>query len=236
MKITFIGIGYEHLSISILSAIAKKHGHQTSLAYFSTLLYDNEFPEFNKLSNILDNSRSVLNSIIDEKPDVLALSAVTNTYQTMLSIASEIKKHHPEIKTIIGGPHASAVPERVILNTNIDYIVIGEGDDAFIKILDSIKGKDFHTPIENTWFKDAKGNVIKGFQKGFIQDLNALPQFDKDLWADHVLHKELYVTMTSRGCPFKCTFCFNNFFKNIPQEELLIDSIKNFINSLSFYF
>lgn len=219
MKIAFIGIGYEHLSISILSSLAKKFGHQTHLTYFSAMFNDMEFPQFRKFMWFLNDYQNGINSLKRINPDVIAISAVTNTYLTQLGILMELKKYNPGIKTIVGGPHASAVPQRVIENPYIDFVVIGEGDIAFIKILEAIEKGEDNSPIENTWFKNNDGNIIKGIQKGFVQDLDTLPQFDKDIWAEHLPMGELYVTMTSRGCPFKCSYCFNNYFKNIPEEN-----------------
>lgn len=218
LVITFVAFGYEHLAISLLSAIAKKEGHQTYLAYSSSIFNDRFMSQSKWLSKPFDDRYQVMESIKKQQPDVVAFSSVTSTYLQLLEIAIEVKKIFPQTKTIFGGVHPSAVPDRVIKQDAIDYLVIGEGETAFIKILEAISKQDNITPIENTWFINPSGDIIKGFQKGFLQDLNSLPQFDKKLWEEYIRLGDLYVTMTSRGCPFKCSFCFNNYFRHLPEE------------------
>jgi len=61
--------------------------------------------------------------------------------------------------------------------------------------------------------------VVRGVQQGFIQDLDSLPHYDKAIWEDHIRIGDLYLTMASRGCPYTCSFCFNNFFSRLPEEK-----------------
>jgi anaerobic magnesium-protoporphyrin IX monomethyl ester cyclase len=107
------------------------------------------------------------------------------------------------------------VPDRVIIKPEVDYVVVGEGDVVFPLILNAIAEGGATEAIPNTRFKDSNGCVIRGIQQGFIQDLDALPHFDKEIWEDHIRVGDLYLTMASRGCPYTCSFCFNNFFCKI---------------------
>ena len=218
LNITFVAYGYEHLAISLLSAIAKKEGHTTGLAFSSSIFNDRFMSQSSWLSKPFDDRYQIMESIKRQNPEVVAFSSVTSTYLQLLQVAKDVKMFNPHIKTIFGGVHPSAVPERVVVQDAIDYIVIGEGEKAFIKILEAIANNDYVTPIENTWYKADNGHIIKGIQKGFLQDLNSLPQFDKPLWEEYIRLGDLYVTMASRGCPFKCAFCFNNYFKHLPEE------------------
>ncbi|MFA5260939.1 MAG: radical SAM protein, partial [Candidatus Omnitrophota bacterium] len=118
-----------------------------------------------------------------------------------------------------GGVHTTAVPDRVIARPEVDYICLGEGDVAFLKTLAAIEKKDVSSPLPNTWFKTAEGRIIQGPQIGFIQNLDALPFFDKSLWEDYFNMSDYYITMASRGCPLRCTFCFNSFFANLPERN-----------------
>jgi radical SAM superfamily enzyme YgiQ (UPF0313 family) len=54
---------------------------------------------------------------------------------------------------------------------------------------------------------------------GFLADLDALPFPDKELYADTIPKRYVYRMMTARGCPYRCTFCFNNFFAHLPTER-----------------
>jgi radical SAM superfamily enzyme YgiQ (UPF0313 family) len=71
----------------------------------------------------------------------------------------------------------------------------------------------------NTRYKRPDGQIVEGPQTGFIQDLDALPFFDKPLWEEYICIGDSYQTVTSRGCPYRCTYCSNNFLARLPQEK-----------------
>lgn len=238
MNVTFLGLGMEQLGISQLSAIAKKLGHNVDLAFSASLFHDRYNLEMPLIAPLFDDIENVYNAIRKQNPDVIAFGALTSTYQWGLKVAEFAKKENPDVKIIFGGVHPSAVPDRVIAIPQIDYVVAGEGDIAFPAILDSIQRRDFVTPIVNTRFKSSTGGIIKGRQDGFIQDLDALPYYDKVLWEDHINMGDLYLTMASRGCPYRCSFCFNNFFAKLPEEKsgkyVRIRSVDHLIAELKF--
>lgn len=219
MKITFLGIGSEQLGISQLSAIAKEHGHKTNLAFSAQLFNDRNNLQFPLIAKYFDDTQNAINTIYNTQPDVIAFGALTSTYQWGLDVARKAKIHNPDVKVIFGGVHASAVPDLVLQRPEIDYVVVGEGDIAFPTILKNIESKDFQTPIINTRFKSLDGNIIRGKQGGFIQDLDKLPFFDKMLWEEEIRIGDFYITMATRGCPYRCSFCFNNFFAKLPEEK-----------------
>lgn len=123
-------------------------------------------------------------------------------------------------KLFYGGIHVSAVPEVVIANGFIDYITIGEGHNAFPEILKRIVEGNFSDPIVNTWYKSGDGKIIKGKQAGFLQDLDSVLYYE-DLYLKkfnppvHIYFPKMF----SEGCPYNCSYCFNYFFRNIPEEK-----------------
>ncbi|MGD0278306.1 MAG: radical SAM protein [Smithella sp.] len=219
MKIAFFNIAHESLAISILSAIAKKEGHSVKLFHTPTLFRDGLTREFKRLSKLFSNEKDVFRRIEAYQPDLIAFSVVTFHYQLALNYAATCKKICPKAKIVFGGIHVSSVPEIVIANEFIDYIVIGEGEIAFSEIIKHIEKGDSSEPIVNTWYKSKNNTTIKGKQAGFIQDLDSLPHYDKGIWADIFPLKTYYLTMTSRGCPYNCSYCFNHFFRDIPDEK-----------------
>lgn len=219
MRITFVGIGWEQLSISLLAAIAKRLGHETRLA-FSVALFNDRYNFYMPgLASMFDDHNTVIDQIKKQHPDVLVFSPLTATYQWMLEIAQEAKKIYPKAKTIFGGVHVSAVPELVVAQPQVDFICIGEGDLAFGHMLEAIENDDTERPIPNAWFKNIRGQVITGIQEGFLQDLDSLPIFDKSLWEEYMRLGDIYFTLASRGCPSQCTFCFNSYFAQLPDKN-----------------
>jgi anaerobic magnesium-protoporphyrin IX monomethyl ester cyclase len=217
MKVAFVVLGSEHLSIGMLSALAKKGGHEVCLAFSSALFHDRFNLEIPWLAKYFDDTDEVIETLYNFQPDVIGFSCLTSTYQWMLEVAAESKRLFPGVKTIFGGVHVSAVPDLVLQKEQVDFVVVGEGDVAFPAILDAIERDDYTHPIINTRYKDSGGQVVRGKQEGFIQDLNDLPFFDKEIWEGHIRIGDMYLTMASRGCPYTCSFCFNNFFAKLPE-------------------
>ncbi len=219
MKIAFLNIAYEALAVSLLSAIAKKEGHTVKLLHAPTLFKDGTTREFKRLARLFNNDKLIIKQLEAYQPDLIAFSVATFDYQTALHYAKLCKSICPDTKIVFGGIHVSSVPEVVIANEVIDYIVIGEGDIAFSEIIKHIEKGDSAEPIVNTWYKSKNRTIVKGRQIGFIQDLDSLPHFDKEIFKEIFPLKSYYLTMTSRGCPYNCSYCFNHFFREIPEEK-----------------
>ena len=215
MRINFVGIGWEQLGISLLSAIAKQHGHQVSLAFSAALFNDRYNFQIPFLEKIFDDFEEIIHTIEREQSDVIVFSPVTMTYQWMLKVARSVKARWPDRITLFGGSHVSAVPELVIQRPEVDAICIGEGDEAFPQILKVISSGEVTSVIPNVWHKFNSGKVIKGPQTAVVSDLDRLPIFDKTIWEEHIPIGKFYLTMASRGCPYRCTYCFNNFFSDL---------------------
>lgn len=219
MKVTFVGLGTEQLGLSQLSAICKQNAVDTSLAFNASLFNDRFNLEIPFFSTIFDETDSVLQKIESDKPDILAISPMTSTYQWALQVAKASKQINPNIKVLFGGVHTSALPLRVLENDFIDFAVVGEGDIAIMEIIKAVEENEYNNPIINTYHKNNSGIIIKGRQSGFLQDLDSLPFLDKPLWEEHVNMNEIYMTLATRGCPYRCTFCFNSFYADLPEEK-----------------
>jgi len=238
MKITFVSIGWEQLSISLLAALARREGHSVSLAFSSGLFNDRYNLNIPFLAKVFDDKKNVLSRVRREEPDIVAFSPVTSTYQWMLDIAKEIKNHNPNIKIIFGGVHVSAVPERVLSKNQIDCVCVGEADYSFIEVLKLYENNDYGKIIPNARYKKPNGQIIRGPQNSFTQDLDLLPIFDKTLWEEYMDLGEIYFTMASRGCPYKCSYCFNSFFSKLneeaPKNYVRYRSVEHLIKELKF--
>lgn len=210
MHITFVGFGWEQLGLAQLSAIARAQGHTVGLAFSAGLFDDRYNLSIPFLAGVFRDDDQVLREIVRQQPDVLAFSPLTSTYQWMMMIARRAKEVCPSVITVFGGVHVSAVPERVVSRPEVDILCVGEGDQAFDRILEMIRRRR-REPQPNVWFRDAAGRVVRGGVSPFYQDLDALPMFDKTLWEDVISFKEMYFTMASRGCPYRCSYCFNDY-------------------------
>ncbi len=151
-------------------------------------------------------------------PDIVG---VNNLFTLQRENAHEIykiaKKVDKDIITIAGGGHPTVMPELVLSDENVDYVVIGEGEDTIIDLIGVIEGRKDVSNLDGVGYRD--GDEITIIPKTrFISDLDTIP-----LPARHLLNMEKYFGLrdshgvrrkdrfspmiTSRGCPVKCTFC-----------------------------
>jgi radical SAM superfamily enzyme YgiQ (UPF0313 family) len=220
MRVVFVGLGQEQLGISMLSAVLRRAGHETALAFNPALFHDYYYFDVPVLRDVFDRTTRVVEEAVALKPDLLAFSVLTPTYQWCLDVARQVKAR-TGCPVIFGGVHPSAVPEICLENDAVDYVCVGEGEAAIVSLCEVLDPGGVHRPaqpIANLWWKDARGELVKGPNAPFVQDLDALPFFDKELWQDAIDVGAYYLTMSSRGCPYRCTFCFNNFFARLPGK------------------
>lgn len=218
MNVTFVALAQEQLAISLLSAVLRREGHHTSLAFHPALFDDRYFLDVPPLARLFDRSAHVVDEIVEQRPDLVAFSVLTPVYQWSLQIARSVKARI-DVPVIFGGVHPSAVPDVCLENDCVDYVCVGEGELALTRLCELLEGHGAawrpSQPIGNLWWRDGR-HIVAGPADGFIQDLDSLPYFDKELWRDDIRIADNWLTMTSRGCPYRCTFCFNNFFANLP--------------------
>lgn len=150
------------------------------------------------------------------QPDFIGFSVVTAHYQWALNFARKVKAELPNVPIIFGGKHPTLVPEVVIREDCVDFICVGEGEEALVELLESLKKRDSDFQIRNIWYK--KNGVVQANPvRPLISNLDELPFADKELFYKHLPseYKKNTYFFSSRGCPFSCTYCCNDEFKTI---------------------
>lgn len=132
--------------------------------------------------------------------DVFGLSCWTANRRGVAMVAKAIAQHHPAARVIVGGPHATPLAEDVLRHwPEVDVVTIGESDATLLEILDRIDRKQPLTGIAGTAFRDEGGAIVRGPKRPAIADLDTLASIPE--------HFATHIAMTSRGCPWNCTFC-----------------------------
>ncbi|MBU1134806.1 MAG: B12-binding domain-containing radical SAM protein [Candidatus Omnitrophica bacterium] len=233
MKVVFIHQGRENLGIEYLSSILKKAGHQTRLLLEPGLFSkeDNVF-HLPFLEKIFCRKQQILKEVQRSKPDLVAFSVYTSTYLWACETAKAIKQNR-DIKIAFGGIHPTLVPEKVIENDCVDFVVVGEGEFALLELVEALSTGKLNYQIDNVWFK-RKGQTIANKIRPPIENLDSLPHPDKELFEDEVRYKDDYVILTSRGCAFSCTFCCESFLNKLYNNKYFrrrsIDSVMQELN------
>ncbi len=169
---------------------------------------------------VLNNTANPLNDVLSYKPHVVAYSAVTGTHQRYFEFNKRIREYFPEIFSIMGGSHPTYYPECVRYQP-IDAICTGEGEGALVELLDRLaggeKGEALYD-IKNLGFPKGPINL----KRSLVGDLDTIPLPDRDAIfrkAPAMGMFPLKTFMTSRGCPFPCSYCFEPVLKNMYREE-----------------
>ena len=123
-------------------------------------------------------------------------------------IAAQIKTKY-NVLTIFGGVHPTFYPE-YIKNEGVDMLVRGEGEDAALEVMNRIENKKDFSDIGNLVYKK-NGSIVENGICDLRQDLDAYPFPDRKLYEavlrQHSMDLSVRNVITSRGCPFNCTFC-----------------------------
>jgi radical SAM superfamily enzyme YgiQ (UPF0313 family) len=232
MRILFYYRGAESFGIEYLSAVLKSAGHETGLLFDPG--FDDTFYFKTRIFDFLDVPSRLLNQAKRFSPDIIAFSSVTNLYPYVKNMARLLKKEL-NIPIIIGGIHATALPELVIKEDCFDIVCVGEGEFAMLELAKRMQqGRDY-SDIGNLWVKRG-GDVVRNKERPLIADLNSLPFPDKDLFYGHGAFWKSVQVSTSRGCPYHCTFCVNNFYlKRYGNKFFRRRTVDNVIEELKFY-
>jgi len=158
------------------------------------------------------------------------------------AILAHLKKLAPKVKTLLMGLHPSALPERTLVEEEVDFVCEGEGFYTLPQLLDALKSKKKDYSIDGLWYKK-DGKVISNPHASLVKDLDQLPMPAWDMlpmkkyrahnWHcfDNINNRQPYaVIYTSLGCPFRCSFCCINALFGKPgiryrSPDLVIEEI-----------
>ncbi len=177
-----------------------------------------------------------LRAALDEfRPDVVGTNAVTMNFPQAAGIMQEVKRHNPDIITMMGGPHVSFDIDNALSHyPELDLIVIGEGEQTLSELIPVIASRREWSTINGIAYRDGDRIVITP-PRELIEDLDALP-----LPARHLLHISRYQALgfpvsiiTSRGCPNKCIFCLGRRMVGhkgrFRNAKLVVDEIEHIL-------
>jgi anaerobic magnesium-protoporphyrin IX monomethyl ester cyclase len=188
---------YPYAGTAYLCGAARSAGHE-----FKLLI--SEVPEI--ISDTIDK----------EKPDLIGFSCMTGIHIKILELIKSIKRTYT-IPIILGGPHPTFFPE-IINSGDVDIICRGEGEFALIDLLNSIEKRIDYNKIENLWVKD--GDLIhKNEMRPLAYPLDIIPMIDWSCYDGSNIKLFPAVMIPIRGCPFSCTYCFNEKYRALYSHS-----------------
>lgn len=154
-------------------------------------------------------------------PQVVAMSVATGNHRWMLEAAGKIKHQlRPAPLVIMGGPHPTYFPE-IIEEENVDAICRGEGDLALPALLAGVDRGELPREVPNFWIKRG-GEISRNDLGPLVEDLDQIPFPSRRPLYDHYpfLKSSPYKrVVSSRGCPYKCTYCFNHKYRQMVKGK-----------------
>ncbi len=144
---------------------------------------------------------------------LIGLTAITgHDIEFALQAARMAKTVNPKVIVVWGGIHASLMPEQTIAHELVDVVAIGEGEETFRELVESVMEEKDLAGIPGTWVKK-DGNIVKGPARPIV-DMNTLPLPAYDLVNVGHYHniQRQFNYQSSRGCPYRCAFCYNVVF------------------------
>jgi anaerobic magnesium-protoporphyrin IX monomethyl ester cyclase len=186
-------IGFNY-GIAYISGLLRARGHETALLNVN-----------DQLGYPLDLER-IGRDVERIRPDVIGLSVLTNQHKYALEIARHIRTK-TDSPIVFGGIHPTMDPRGVLNDGGMDYICLGEGEEAFLEALEKGSPKG----VANMGYRDGDNIVLEPLRP--FTDIRALPPKDYEIFDFQRMidAKDGWVgLLASRGCPFRCTYCLNH--------------------------
>lgn len=206
-----------YFGISYISSLLKSHGYSTDLLVLTRV-----------------TKKKFINRVIREfQPKLICITSVTSEYNFNSKIAKFIKTEYPSIYVLIGGIFSSLNPNKAILGP-FDAVCIGEGEYPTLELVKQLEAGKKPGKIQNLWIKT--GNTVeKNSTRDFYQDLDKFPFADREMWEKWIFNKNTgsQNLLISRGCPFKCSYCYNHAWKKVSSGNYVrFRSVENILEEI----
>jgi len=146
--------------------------------------------------------------------DVVGITAMTFTLIDVILTCQAVRDVSPSAKVVLGGPHVHLYPNETILRPEVDFLIQGEGEIAFAEFLDKFHQPELWPGVKGLVYVDpTTGKIVNNGIAPSTKDLDKLGfparhKLDVKLYTSLLGRNDVITTMfTSRGCPYRCTFC-----------------------------
>ncbi|UTW66157.1 B12-binding domain-containing radical SAM protein [bacterium SCSIO 12643] len=193
-------LDYEFLGPMYISSILKQNGHDCKMLIGHKLAdFEREIQAF--------------------KPDLVGFSIMSGSHNWALQMAREIKTKY-SVKNIFGGAHPTFFRD-FIKEEGVDYIVKGEGEETMVEIMNRLDLQESFTEVSNLSYIDSDNQVQHNPLRNLAKRMDDYPFPDRFLYGqlDSRLDRSVRNVITSRGCPFHCSFCFEDAMRDLYKGK-----------------
>lgn len=169
-----------------------------------------------------DSDRTVRDYLLAERPAFLGLSCTTSSFLDGVRIGRMAKDALPGVQTVFGGPHVSALKEKVLEGyPAVDFVVLGEGEETLAALMAS--GGERPEAVEGLVYRGADGTVgSTGYRRSSLElDTLPFPAYEKLAGFPDAYKLPIFnypkspstSCISSRGCPYACSYCDRSVFR-----------------------
>lgn len=229
--------------VRTLSSVLKRAGFQVRIIFLpggiGRLRFDSSY--------IYRYPSKTLSRIADlcREADLIGLSFMSLYFDRAVQVTDHLRKEFPRKPILWGGTHPTYRPEQCL--NHCDGVCIGEGESAIVEIVRRMASGADYSEVPGCWFRKGSG-IRKNGAGSIVENLDELPFIDYD-FRDHYVfewrsgevdqitpeimkeqflklpyfgnrHRFAYRTMSSRGCPHKCSYCASSAMKRLRRRSV----------------
>jgi len=205
------------MGLAYIASFLETKGHEIAILYLNNF----EFSYSHKL---------ILSKIDEFKPEVLGIQMFTMNRVSSYRLIEHCSEKYPNLKLVIGGIHASIMADQIIKKYRNVIAVIGEGEVTFSELLSFFEGGYRLENIKGLVYWE-NGKIVKTKERELNYNLDSLPHPKHEVFFDCEPERKTAHIITSRGCPFKCSFCcFHIISKRKYRTRNIDDVIKEIVD------
>lgn len=185
-----------------------------------------------------DNISDFTDYIISLKPSVVSFYTICDSFYISARLSESIKKKNPNIKIVMGGPHATLIAAEILSDFPwVDIISMGEGEKTVLSIMDALINNGNFSSLYNVAYRVKDDIIIRPFAPLISDD--ELAKYVPDDFENYDISNYKGMSMEGgRGCPFNCTFCSTSSFwgrsYRVKKTEAIIDEMRNYHKKFGF--
>lgn len=197
-------------------------GLNIALAYLAAVLKKNGIDVF-----VLDmaNHRDIEEELLERhyidtyRPDLIGIAIFYISYYPVKEMIRRMKRYC-DIPIVVGGPQMMIEKENILTDIpELDFAVVGEGEHALLNLCRALEGQLAYSDVKGLIFR-RDGTVVRNEDPVCVKNIDAIPFPDYDPFG--VTKIRTYTIITSRGCPFSCSYCFRSTPNWRPRSPLNI--------------
>ena len=226
---------YDEMKIAIISF--QKNTNIIGAKYIHAYLQKNNYESFLILHQeaVSETNNAIIDFIHENKINIIGVSLMSHEFFQVSQFAKKIKSKFQNIPLIFGGIHATIAPEECL--SICDIVIRGEGEHAFLELVQCIEQNRDFNDLPGICVKK-EGNIILTSPRPLEENLDVFPfpkhlpnnmfvshngkilKMNRDLHRIYSRYRGTFCSiMTTRGCPFACSYCCNSAYKKLYNKS-----------------